>query len=343
MRRTSLRLLTAALVAFGSTVLLVPMSSAAEGSRLTPSVEAWYQPDPTCAQPTGCVLTAPLPVTPPVSPPTAPVAVPLSPYPAGTLHVGWASQAETARSFLAFSFEALTGPLTAASLDVPLDTAAADGDAQSSSAKVQACLATGDITHVEGSFANPPSVDCTRHAVLTYVATPAPHLHGDLAPLLLGLTTTSGIALLPDAEAEKAAPADAWHVAFSAHDRTGAAKTAPAALTVTTDDAPATTLPAVDAPAAGSPELGGAAPAPALDSGTGLAAPPQLSTGVVPPAVAAPAVAPAAAAPAVVPQAVTVTYGYQYPAVWLLPLGLLVLVPAAARALTKDLAATPGA
>ena len=34
----------------------------------------------------------------------------------------------------------------------------------------------------------------------------------------------------------------------------------------------------------------------------------------------------------------TVTVGYAYPGVWLLPLVFLVLVPAAARALTKDLA-----
>lgn len=340
MRRTTLRLLTAALVAAGSAVLLVPVSSAAEGSTLTPSVEAWYQPDPTCGQATGCLTSPQLPVTPPVSPP---VAVPLSPYPAGTLHVAWAGQAETARAYLAFSFADVAGPLTSAALDVPLDTAAADGDQQSATAKVQACLATGDITHVEGSIAPPPTVDCTLHVALAYVATPSPHLHGDLAPLLVGLPTTTGLALLPDAAAEKAATADAWHVTFSAHDRTDSAKTAPARLTVTTADAPAADVPAVDAPAVSSPELGGTAPAPAVDSGTSLAALPPAGTTALPPAVQAPAVAAPAVPSAVVPQAATVTYGYQYPAVWLVPLALLVLVPAAARALTKDLAATPRA
>ena len=41
------------------------------------------------------------------------------------------------------------------------------------------------------------------------------------------------------------------------------------------------------------------------------------------------------AIPMVTPR--TITVGYAYPAVWLLPLVFLVLVPVAARALTRDL------
>jgi hypothetical protein len=42
-----------------------------------------------------------------------------------------------------------------------------------------------------------------------------------------------------------------------------------------------------------------------------------------------------------VPQASTVRFGFQYPAVFLLPLVMLVLVPLAARALTRDLEPQP--
>ena len=74
-------------------------------------------------------------------------------------------------------------------------------------------------------------------------------------------------------------------------------------------------------------------PAVAPPVGTGFAPAPTPELPVVeqPPAVVPPATVPVA-----LPR--TITVGYAYPAVWLLPLVFLVLVPAAARALTKDLA-----
>ncbi len=326
MKRTAVRLLTATLVAASAGIAFLPVARAAEAG-LTPALEGWYQPNPTCAQASGCLTTGSLPVAPPA-------AVPTNPYPDGSLHVGYASQAETARAYLSFSFAGLTGTLTGAQLDIPLDVDPANGDAQSSTAKIQACLVTGVVSKQNGSLETPPAVSCEAHADVTYVATPTPHLHADLAPLLVGLVTTNGIALLPDATKEADAPSDAWRVVFSAHDRADAAKTAPARLTLTvTDEAVISTpeQPAVQLPPPPvvAPITGGFVPAPATD----FVSSPSVSVPV-------PAAVPDVAAPAVqpVPVAQTVTFGYAYPAVWLLPLGLLVLVPLATRALTKDLA-----
>lgn len=321
MKRVLRRLLLGSLVA-GSVVLpFVPIARA--DATLIPTTEAWYQANPTCGAPTGCLSPDALPVTPPVAPPQIPA--PLSPYPSGTLHVGWTGGAESARAYLAFPFEGLTGTLTGAQLDVPLDTAPADGDAQSASEKAIVCLVTGPITKVEAGITTPPSVSCDQHADLTYVATPAPHLHADLAPLLLGLPTTSGIALLPDAT--KNAQTDAWRFVFSAHDRADAAKTPPASLSlaITEDDVVSTP----EQPVVALPDGTGAGSAPPPPT-TGLESTPSLPTDTV-------GTPPQVSQPQTQPTAQTQTFGYAYPVVWLLPLALLVLVPVATRALTKDL------
>jgi hypothetical protein len=314
------RSLTAVLVLAAGSVGFLPLAHA-EDAKVVPTLESWYQPDPTCAQATGCLTGTPLPVIPPAE---LPVPLPTNPYPAGTLHVGWASSAETARSYLAFPVGG-RGTITAATLDVPLDTSPQDGDAQSSTAKVQVCLATGDLVKTEGSISAVPAVDCAQHATLTYSATPAPHLSADLKPLLAGLATTSGVALLPDATA--VSDTDAWRVVFSAHDRADDAKTPPATMTITTEGSTDVITP-VDTPSA-----------PPVDSGTGVTVP-DVGTGFAPgpavPGVDQQPVVPNPQAP-LQTAARTVRVGYQYPAVWLLPLLVLVLVPMTVRALTKDL------
>jgi hypothetical protein len=325
MRRTAARLLTGVLVLGSAGLGFLPLAHADQTQVVAPETEGWYQPNPSCAQASGCVTTGSLPVAPPVE-------LPLSPYPAGTLHVGWAGASkESARTYLSFPFAGLSGTLTGAVLDIPLDTAPADGDTQSATAKIQACLVTGATTAVDGSIAPPPATSCDQHAQVTYVATPAPHLHADLAPILVGLPTTSGIVLLPDATANT--DTDAWRVVFSSHTRTDAAKTAPAALTLSIAEQPVVSTPespTVDLPAA--PVDSGFAPAPS----TGFVAAPQVQAPQAPAVVAplVPAVVPPAAP---VTAAQTITVGYAYPAVWLLPLVFLVLVPMATKALTRDL------
>jgi hypothetical protein len=240
------------------------------------------------------------------------------------MHVGMAAGQETARSYLALDMSSLTGTLTAGSLDVPLDTAQADGSQAPETAHVQVCLVTDPIAPTDGSLDAPPGVSCGSSVPAAYVAAPSPHLHADLAALGQDLLSASGLALVPDAT--KASRTDAWRVVFSAHDRTDAAKTPPAAVSLTVEvpeqEVPApldTRLPAVTAPV-----------------GTGFAPAPAPAAQLPGTAVQPPAVVPPASVPVALPR--TITVGYAYPAVWLLPLVFLVLVPAAARALTKDLA-----
>ena len=323
MKRVAIRSLTAVLVAGSAGFAFMPLAHADTTTNLSPSAAAWYQPNPSCATPAGCLTTGSLPAQPPVD-------VPLSPYPAGTMHVAYTGAQgqgqEEARSYLAFPYGSVDGTVTAATLDVPLDTNTQDGSAQPETAHVQVCLVSAPITATEGSVSPPPLASCDAHASMTYVATPSPHLHADLGPLLSGLLTTSGVALLPDAE--KVTQADAWHVVFTAKDNAPIMK-----LTVTPstpDDSFVGGLPPVDVPTQ--------AP---VDTGT-VTSPviPDTSTPVVPdttvPDVQTPTVQQdPVTQPVAQPQ--TITVGYAYPVVWLLPLAFLVLVPLAARALTRDL------
>jgi hypothetical protein len=319
-RRTARGVL--AVLAAGSVALgFAPIAHAAdETTLLTPDAEAWYQYNPTCAQATGCVAPSTLPVTPPVTPPAQP---PSSPFPARSMHIGLAAGQETARSYLSLSLATLTGSVTGGTLDVPLDVAQADGSQSPETAKVQVCLVTASITSVDGSVESPPGVSCGSSVPAAYVATPSPHLHADLTSLGADLLGASGLALVPDTT--KAAQTDAWQVVFSAHDRTDAAKTPPASVALTL---------AVPDEQQVSPPLDTGLPAVAPPIGTGFA--PAPTPELPAPAAQQPSVVPPATVPVALPR--TVTVGYAYPGVWLLPLVFLVLVPAAARALTKDLA-----
>jgi hypothetical protein len=326
--RLVLRLGAAALVAGSAAIGFVPVAAAATSVTLTPTTEAWYQPNPSCAAPPGCVTTGTLPAAPPAT-------VPTSPYPAGTLHVGLSAGQETARSYLALPFSALSGTVQSASLDLPLDTSANDGSSSPETSHVQACLFSGPLAPADGSVEVPPTASCARSAGLSYQATPTPHLHADLGPLSPGLLSATGLALLPDAT--KSAATDSWRVVFSAHTRTDSAKTAPAAVAVVVDEPAADGGVPADLPT--QPATGIAVqPAP----NTGFASQPMVPTAPLDPG-GAPTVAgsnpPVAGVPVAAPR--TVTVGYAYPVVWLLPLALLVVVPMLARLLTSDLTRRP--
>jgi hypothetical protein len=116
-------------------------------------------------------------------------------------------------------------------------------------------------------------------------------------------------------------------VVFSAHDRSDAAKTPPASLAVTLTDVPQPPQPSVQPPQVVPP----VAPPP-----MGSVSAPVPSTDIP-----QPAVNPPPAVQQALPQARTVTVGYAYPTVWLLPLAFLVLVPLVARSLTRDLTPRP--
>jgi hypothetical protein len=243
------------------------------------------------------------------------------------MHVAVDAGQETARTYLSFSLPLFDATLTAASLDIPVDLAQADGSITPENALIRVCSFQGSITAANGSIDNPPSAACTQSAKATYVPTGTPKLHVDLTPLLGALSSGAGLVLLPDAD--KVQPTDAWHVVFSAHDRADAAKTPPASMSVTL--APIET--------------------PSFDDGTGTAVTPPV-TAAEPPAlgpVTTPIIpgdvpqVPTVDNPAPTvpiqpqPQARTVTVGYAYPTVWLLPLAFLLVVPLAARTLTRDL------
>jgi hypothetical protein len=244
------------------------------------------------------------------------------------MHVAVEGGQETARSYLSFSLPLFDGTLTAANLDIPLDTSQAHGSVMPESSHVLICSFTGNITPADGSIDAPPTASCTPSAKATYVATPAPHLHADLTPLLSALSEGAGLALLPDAAA--IAPTDAWHVAFSAHDRMDAGKTDPATMSVTLDTTPA---PHLSAPGV-VPRVTTAAPSTVGPIGLAPAIGP---IGLPPVAVQQPPVVnhPPPQVPVQnIPQARTV--GYAYPTAWLLPLAFLILVPVVARTITRD-------
>jgi hypothetical protein len=320
MKRIVVRIVTAAFVAGTAAIGFAPIASAATESTFSPTTEAWYQPNPSCLTPAGCVTTSSLPAAPPAQPPTA------SPYPAGTLHVGVTLGQEVARSYLGFPLSGLTGQtVTAGTLTVPLDVTQADGSASPDISKVIVCITSAPVTATEGTTDTPPTTDCKTSVPAKYVATPQPHLTADLTALAGRLPSATGLALLPDASV---AQTDDWRVVFSAHTRTDPAKTAPASLTLTVQDAaPYVDVP-VDQPVNQQPYVNAVTPV----TGTGFAGPPPSTTVGTS---RTPTLSNPAPASVALPHLVTV--GYAYPAVWLLPLACLILVPATARALTKDL------
>ena len=318
--RTALRLATASLVVGSGSLGFLPIAHADSQMTLTPTVEAWYQPNPSCATPTGCQDPTALPAN--------------SPYPAGTLHIALTAGQETARSYLALPLSGVVRTITSGSLTVPLDVSQNDGSSNASAAKVQVCVTSATFTAVEGSFDNPPKIDCSTAVPAAYVEKPQPHLQADLTSLTSKLSSATGLVLLPDAT--KAGPGDSWRTVFSSHTRSDAAKTPPVTVTLSIADPPADSpdqQPVVSLPDNATSSLGGITPA----AGTGFAAPPSVDVPTVEaPAVTAPHVsAPVNAAPVLVGK--TITVGYAYPIVWLLPLAFLLLVPLAARALTRDL------
>lgn len=316
----ALRLVAGVIVAGAASTGFVELAHADSSSTLTltPVQEAWYQFNPTCGSPAGCATTSILPAQPPGS-------LPNNPYPAGTMHIGLApGQKETARAYLGFNLYSITGDVVGASIDVPVDTATADGSQAPESAKIKVCEVSDPVAPAAGSLDAPPAASCTIAVAAAYVATPTPHLHADLSRLSYSLLNASGLALLPDLA--KAAPTDAWRLVFSAHTRTDAGKTPPAMLTVRVQQA-ATSVPqgthATPVPGTNNSDLGGAAPLPSAVAPAHTAQLPVVAT-------PAPSLQAASGLRAL-------TDSYAYPVIWLLPIVFLLLVPAAANALTRDL------
>lgn len=264
------------------------------------SAEAWYAATPitTCTLPLGC----------------SPTDSTVSPYPAGTLHIGVAAGRETARSYLQPDLGKLPAGATATSghMVLPVATAATDGTLRPASAELLACLATQPFTAgAAGSTEKPPAVDCLVSSHPTYDA-PKSRFDVDLTPFLAAWghgRAEDGIALIPSPSLVQ--PGDVWQVTIDGLGRPGPAHVRSTLSYVTTRAHAAN-------PASGAPVHGGttsAAPPPpapiptAVAAGVAPVAPPQVA-GHAPPSLAA-------------VQPVAFRRGFQYPLVFLLPLLLV--------------------
>lgn len=303
--------------------LALPAAAGTTGSlTVADRAEAWYAAAPvdTCTTPLGC----------------PPAQVPTSPYPAGTLHVGLAGGRESARTYVVPDLAKLPVGATAATgtMTLPVASDTQSGTQSPDKAAVKACLVTSTVHDgVQGATSTPPTVDCSLSVAVVYVA--AKNVFTVDLTTFLGAWSTGkpqdGIALVPDTA--KAAPSDAWHVAFNGRKRAGVAHIG-SAVTFTTSSAAGSPPSIPPNPHGGSMVVPTAAPPPA---------PQQLS---LPPAAATPQ-DPGAAAPqvagrpptTVVARPVAFSRGFQYPMAFLAPLALLAGAVFLARLFTRD--ATP--
>lgn len=358
MKRTAAAVLLLTTLASGASLAVV---TAAEAATLLflPTAEAWYQSDPTCALPTGCLETG-LPPAPTLPDPPAvlPIDIPQLQDPE-TIQIGEAAGQETSRAYLGFPFAAVQGAITSAELEIPLDVGASQTP---DLANLAVCPVSVLIVEARGSDDVPPEAPCETFAIATYVEEPLPHLIVDLAPILTSLPAATGVALIPAVvDPTSGETPGTWRVVFSSSDRTGDDISEPATLSLVTEDAAVaapTTAPLVATPAPAPDPDPTTAPAPAPVAPQVVASVPRpvpvrpvirTSTVTTPaveaaPQVAAPAVV-ATAAPQVppvetvaAPVTTVVSFEYAYRGVWLMPLVLLLFVTVVVRVLTRDLA-----
>jgi hypothetical protein len=309
----------------------VPATGATSGTATVRlAADAWYSASSACtSSPTGCL----------------PAGAPAPPYPAKTLHVGVAAGQEESRTYLSLDLAALPAgtALSGGVLKLPV-AGPDDGSRAADTATLRACLVTASFKDAtEGATDAPPAIDCKTSSPAKHVAAAGnePEMFTvDLtafASSWAGGALNQGLVLVP---AEDTAPNAMWHVAMSAHDRTGSTVAAPTAV-----------VQYASAAAAGDDfDTSDVAPAAPTDS-TGSSsvsfaaaplAPQPDTTPVVPAPAVQPEVAPQASPVAPVqqltPQAFVGGGGFAYPGVFLLPIVIAAAGAMLARALTRDLA-----
>jgi hypothetical protein len=158
------------------------------------SIEAWY-------------YLIPGPALPPL--PTEPE--PANPYGEDTLHVGITAGEEDSRTYISLNVEdlPLTFEIEKGYLELPIDPD--NGTFGETSAHAQVCLADPPTESVEGSFEEPPEVDCKTKADATYRKKPYPRLIASLTEFGADLAF-SGLAVLASKKAIE--NSETWHVAF---------------------------------------------------------------------------------------------------------------------------------
>ena len=287
----------ALLVAVVAGSVAVP-ARAEDSAPVPPTAEAWY------ASGTGAIL-APL-------------------RPAGTLHVGAAGGQETDRTYLAFDVSAAVGGDDADGVRLTVPIAVDDGTQAPDTASILACDVSGTV--VDGAGDDPPEADCDGAPTATFVDGEAPAFTIELPPPADGLIQ---VALVPGG-------GDTWHVAFDSRTREDAR---PAAVVVSSAPATSPTPPAPTPTPTTTPAPPPPDPAPPAAAPVAEDVPPHLALPDLTPEPVSPGqvVADEAAAP---PAAVTTipaggSSPFRYPAVFALPLVLLVVLGLAGDGLTR--------
>lgn len=170
--------------------------TAPEKTKTGTSLEAWYyvaddsQQDP-----------VPLPVVPD----------PVNPYGEDTLHVGITAGREESRTYVTLDVTDLPATFKLVEGKLVMPIAPDNGTIGAEDSRVQVCLALPPAKSAEGSFEEPPEVDCKTKSPAGYRAKPFPRLEADLTPFEDDLTF-SALAIVPSERAVE--KQDTWHVAF---------------------------------------------------------------------------------------------------------------------------------
>jgi len=243
------------------------------------------------------------------------VAAPL--YPAETLHVGVAAGQETDRTYLRFDLPALPSgaELDAVTLTVPVSTDA--GTSAAETAEIAACRVSGQVE--DGATGEPPAAECDGAPAASFVAGDDPSFTVEVTAL--AGRTSAQLALVPSG-------GEQWHVGFDSRQRQGGR---PATVTVSYTEAPPTTTTTVTATTVPEP----VAPSPPTLEPPSGGPPPDVRDFLPGPVAAGQAIAEEAEAPSPVQTIVTTSGSFRYPAVFAVPLALIVLVAIAGDGLTR--------
>jgi hypothetical protein len=298
--------------ALAPAALSVPAAGGNTGTQTVVALgaEGWY------SSPKLCVLSICLPIPSPFA----------QTYPAGTLHIGAAAGSESARTYLALRhpLDVTTGVL-GGTLRLPLDTSPLDGSIAPDLAKVEACTTQVPIKAVAGATTTPPAVDCHGAPVSRIIGTPAVELDIDLRPIARRLDKRgTGIALLPVLSL-----GSTFDVTVSTDTRAKGSDTTPVLILDTVRKTVPTTPATVPSPS----------PSPS-DTTASSGIPPLAAPPIPMPAQAGQAPGASVPEPVIAPQALSSparAHGFDYPAVFLVPLLVLAALLGFGRQLTRPL------
>ena len=313
--------------------LFAPPASA-EQIRVGTDAEAWYAILPTCTTAGLCVPPGTVPaVVPPSVPLPEGLATPAVPVPGGMLHVARVLGTDVARAYVKLDLTSLlSGAVpTGGTLTLPFSADPSAGTVGPEMAHIQACFMVVSFPPgTTGSIEEPPGADCSTAATATLLTLPEGSAFvvdlSAFAQRWASGEANQGIALMPAPPEAVPAPLPApvppvpapstetWQVAFNGRD-----SAAPAKISATVDYV----LPADEFPAAPIP--------PQVIPGV----PGYYLPGAQPPVVAPPQAAPPLQAPTVL----VATRGFEYAAVFVLPLVALALGSAVSYSLTREIEA----